>query len=159
MDGFLAWMETSWLARFVLENAWVFPALETMHFFGLILLVGSVYVIDLRLLGFGRTAPLSAVLKFVPVSLVGFAINFTTGIMFLFADPFRYFPNLSFRLKMLAVLLAGLNAVWFKYAVHAKCDTPDPAGYPGLTAKWIAVLSLGLWTAVIILGRMIPYME
>jgi hypothetical protein len=159
MEGFLAWMESTWLARFVLENAWVFPTLETVHFFGLILLIGSVYVVDLRLLGLGRTAPLSAVMKLVPVSIVGFSINFTTGIMFLFSDPVRYFPNLSFRLKMLAILLAGLNAVWFKYAVHAKIDVSDPAGYPGLTAQWIAAISLVLWTSVIVLGRMIPYVE
>jgi hypothetical protein len=82
MEVFLAWMESSLLARFVLENAWVFPALETMHFLGLILLIGSIYVVDLRLLGFGRTAPLGTVLKLVPVSLVGFAINVTTGTMF-----------------------------------------------------------------------------
>jgi hypothetical protein len=159
MEGFLSWMEGTWLARFVLENGWVFPTLETLHFFGLILLLGSVYVIDLRLLGFGRSAPLSAVLKLVPISILGFAINLTTGIMFLFADPAEYFPNLSFRLKMLAVLLVGLNAVWFKYAVQAKIDAPDAADYPRLPAQSIAVISLALWTSVVVFGRMIPYLE
>jgi hypothetical protein len=159
MEVFLAWMESSLLARFVLENAWVFPALETMHFLGLILLIGSIYLIDLRLLGFGRTAPLDAVLKLVPVSLVGFAINVTTGAMFLFADPSRYYQNLSFRVKMLAVLLAGLNVVWFRYAVHAKIDASGPAAYSALTAQWIGAISLILWTSVIVLGRMIPYVE
>lgn len=158
MQGILGWMESTPLARFILETAWVFPTLETLHFLGLILLIGSIYVVDLRLLGIGAIAPASAVMRFVPVSLVGFAINFGTGIMFLFADPFRYYPNMAFRLKMLAVLLAGLNAVWFKYALHPKIDAAGEA-FPAGTARMIAVISLVAWTSVIVLGRMIPYLE
>jgi hypothetical protein len=60
---------------------------------------------------------------------------------------------------MLAVLLAGLNAVWFKYAVHAKIDASGAAADSGLTAQTIAVISLILWTSVVVLGRMIPYIE
>lgn len=158
MQGILAWMESTRLARFVLETAWVFPTLETLHFLGLILLIGSIYVVDLRLLGIGSIAPASAVMRFVPVSLVGFSINLGTGIMFLFADPFRYYPNLSFRLKMLAVVLAGLNAVWFKYALHPRIDAA-PGEFPLATARSIALISLLLWTSVIVFGRMIPYLE
>lgn len=158
MEGILGWMESTFLARFILETAWVFPTLETLHFLGLILLIGSIYVVDLRLLGIGAIAPASAVMIFVPVSLVGFSLNLATGLMFLFADPFRYYPNLAFRLKMLAVVLAGLNAVWFKYALHPRIDAANEA-FPVITARTIAVISLALWTSVIVLGRMIPYLE
>ena len=158
MQEILAWMESTGLSRFILESAWVFPTLETLHFLGLILLIGSIYVVDLRLLGIGAVAPVSAVMRFVPVSLVGFAINLGTGTMFLFADPFRYYPNLSFRLKMLAIVLAGLNAIWFKYALYPSIDAADQA-FPLATARSIALISLVVWTSVIILGRMIPYLE
>ena len=157
MQGILAWMESTRLSRFVLESAWVFPALETLHFLGLILLIGSIYVIDLRLLGIGAVSPASAIMRFVPISLVGFAINLGTGTMFLFSDPFRYHSNLSFRLKMLVIVIAGLNAIWFKYALHPRIDAQGHA-FPLATARSIALISLVAWTSVIVFGRMIPYL-
>lgn len=132
--------------------------METLHFLGLILLIGSIYVVDLRLLGIGTVAPMSAVMRFVPVSLVGFAINFGTGILFLFADPFRYYPNLAFRMKILALFLAGLNVLWFKYALYPKLDVPDDK-FPVVIARAVALISLMLWTSVVVFGRMIPYVE
>jgi hypothetical protein len=59
---------------------------------------------------------------------------------------------------MLAVMLAGLNAIWFKYALHPKIDAAGE-GFPVTTARTIAVISLIAWTSVIVLGRMIPYLE
>ncbi len=157
MQNVLTWMENSALARMILDTAWVFPTLETLHFFGLILLIGSIYIIDLRYLGVAASVPLKAVTRFLPIVGVGFAINLITGIGFLFADPFRYYPNLSFRIKMLLVLLAGLNAVWFKFAVHQKLEAGEAV--PEMTARTIAFLSLVFWTAVIVFGRLIPYLE
>jgi len=159
MEGILTWMESSALTRMILGNAWAFPTLETLHFIGLILLIGSLYVIDLRFMGFASRIPLNAVIRFLPVTFIGFTINLTTGIMFLFADPFRYYPNFAFRLKMLAVLLAGLNAVWFKLAINLATLSSDNSIEPRITVRWIAGLSLLLWTSVIVLGRMIPYLE
>jgi hypothetical protein len=101
--------------------------------------------------------PIRAFTQFIPVSFVGFVINFITGVLFLFSDPFRYYPNMAFRLKMLAVLLAGLNVVWFKFAAEA--ELAAGATDASATVKFIAGASLVLWTAVIVLGRMIPYME
>lgn len=158
MDGILSWMENSALAQMIIARSWVFPALETLHFVGLILLIGAMYVLDLRLIGFASRIPLHAVVKFIPVSILGFAINLSTGTMFLFADPFRYYPNLAFRLKMLAILLAGLNALWFKFAINLEALSSDHSSQVPVTIRWIAGISLLLWTSVIVLGRMIPYL-
>ena len=157
MEGLLAWMEGSPLARAILENSWVFPTLETLHFVGLILLIGSIYIVDLRVLGLASRVPIRAFMQFIPVSLLGFGINLVTGLLFLFSDPFRYYPNLAFRLKMLAVLLAGLNVIWFKFAAEAElaAGATNASG----TVKFVAGASLVLWTVVIVFGRMIPYLE
>jgi hypothetical protein len=152
-------MENSALARILLDTPWAFPTLETLHFIGLIFLMGSLYVMDLRLMGFARAMPISAVLRLVPVSVIGFLINLTTGTLFLFTDPYRYYPNLAFRLKMLAILLAGLNLLWFKFALNLKALEAENAREPGLTVRWIGGISMLLWTSVIVLGRMIPYLE
>jgi hypothetical protein len=159
MDGILTWMRDSALAVMIVNNIWVFPTLETLHFIGLILLMGSLLVIDLRFMGFAPRIPLHAVLGFLPLSLLGFVINLTTGILFLFSDPYHYYDNLSFRLKMLAVLLAGLNAIWFKLSLNLESLLAQSPGNPGVRIRLIAGLSLLLWTSVIVFGRMIPYLK
>ncbi len=159
MDGILTWMRDSALAGMINNNIWVFPTLETLHFIGLILLMGSLLIIDLRFVGFAPRIPLDAVLGFLPVSLIGFVINLTTGILFLFSDPYHYYDNLSFRLKMLTVLLAGLNAIWFKLSLNLELLPAQSPGNPGMRIRLIAGLSLLLWTSVIVFGRMIPYLK
>lgn len=158
MESILPWLESSWLANLVNDSTWMFPALETLHFIGLILLIGSLLVVDLRLLGVGSKVPVNAVMAFLPWSLVGFAINLVTGVMFFVSDPDNYYPNTAFRLKMLAVVLAGLNVVWFKRAVYPQLlASPDTTVLPA-NARLIGGLSLGLWFGVIVFGRLIPYL-
>lgn len=157
MKSPFTWMTDSALARVILETSWAFPAMETLHFLGLTLLIGSIYVVDLRLLGFGRRISLEAAMQFIPIAGIGFAINVVTGIGFLLTDPVYYYSNLSFRLKMLLVLFAGLNALWFKHAVHV--DPGESDWEPRATAKASAALSILLWTGVIVLGRLIPYLK
>jgi hypothetical protein len=125
----------------------------------LILLLGSLLIIDLRFLGFAPRIPLNAVLGFLPLSLLGFVINLTTGILFLFSDPYHYYSNLAFRLKMLAVLLAGLNAIWFKLSINLESPSFESSRNPGMQLRFIAGLSLFLWLSVIVFGRMIPYLK
>ncbi len=158
MGGILTWMEGSTLAGMIVGNIWVFPALETLHFIGLILLMGSLLIIDLRFVGFAPRIPLNAVQGFLPISLLGFVINLTTGILFLFSDPLHYYSNLAFRLKMLAVLLAGLNAIWFKVSLNLEAASTESSRNPRMLVRVIAGLSLLLWTSVIVFGRMIPYL-
>ena len=156
MQSVLEWIESSPLNAFVMDSIWVFPAAETIHFLGLILLFGSLAIVDLRLLGVARSIPLRAVTAFVPVSIIGFSLNLVTGLLFIFGDPFRYFPNIGFRLKMLAIILAGLNAVWYKMAVDNRIERGEPLE---MSAKVIAAASLIIWIFVIVAGRMIPYVE
>ena len=76
--------------------------------------------------------------------------------LFIFGDPFRYYPNIGFRLKMLAIILAGLNAIWYKMAVDNRIERGEPLE---MSAKVIAAASLIIWIFVIVAGRMIPYVE
>jgi hypothetical protein len=159
MNDILTWMESSALGQLMRDSVWLFPAAEILHFIGLSILMGSLMVVDLRLLGVIRNMSFQTVYRFLPLSLVGFGINLLTGLMFCFTDPFRYYPNFAFRLKMLLILLAGLNALWFKLSVYpASLQTPADANV-GKVAKGVAVLSLILWVSVIVLGRLIPYFE
>src|SRR5437868_15464499 len=159
MESVLLWLSHSWLAALLNDSTWMFPTLETLHFIGLILLIGSLLVVDMRLLGMAPAVPMAAVLIFLPWSLLGFGIHFVTGVMFFVSDPDHYYPNTAFRLKMLAVLLAGANALWFKRSVHPQIVAGgDQAALPD-NARLIAGASLFLWFSVIVFGRLIPYLH
>lgn len=158
MDDLLVRIESSALGQVMRDSVWLFPMAEILHFMGLSLLIGSLLVVDFRLLGFARNFPVTAVYRFLPLALAGFGINLITGTLFFFSDPFRYYPNIAFRLKMLFIILAGLNALYFALTVHrnvAQSGREDA----GSAIKTVSALSFLFWIGVIVLGRFIPYVE
>ena len=158
MYDILLRIESSALGQLMHSTVWLFPMAEILHFMGLSLLIGSLLVVDFRLLGFARGFTVDAVYKFLPLALAGFGINLVTGTMFFFSDPFRYYPNIAFRIKMLFIILAGLNALYFALTVHR--NAAQPGGEDAESAiKAVSALSFLFWIGVIILGRFIPYVE
>jgi hypothetical protein len=137
----LFWIKYTAVAAFVRDSPWVFPALQCLHFMGMALLFGAVATMDLRVLGVSRAVPIDSVTRLVPLALTGFGINLISGALFFVQDPFQYAFNPSFRLKLLLIAAAGLNAIWFRSA----------------PSKPMAVLSLALWLAVIAAGRFIAF--
>lgn len=158
MNSILDWMQTTWLNSFALNYSWTWPIMETLHFIGMSLLIGSIIVMDLRLLGVQRVIPSLTVHSLLPMAFIGFGINLLTGIVFLFGDPYRYAVNISFQIKMVLVLLAGLNALLYSIKVApALAANPPQANTPPI-AKAVGATSLVLWIAVICFGRLIPYL-
>jgi hypothetical protein len=146
----------SLMGQFMRGSPWAFPALQSLHFIGMALLVGAVAVMDLRVLGIASSLPIQSLRRLVPLALLGFTINVISGALFFAHDPYQYFFNPSFRLKVLLILTAGLNALWFQRGVFSNADwgVPEPAS--GL-AKLAAVVSLLLWVGVIAAGRFIAF--
>jgi len=155
----LHWIKEMPLGAAVRESRWMFAAGETFHFIGLCLLVGGLLIVDLRLLGFIRRIPMRAALAFLPFVIVGFLINLATGIEFFMADPFMYWPNPAFKLKMFLIMLAGLNALLFTVMEHRHVLVLADHESAGTFTKVTAGLSLSLWLAVILLGRLLPTFE
>ena len=81
-----------------MRSAWGWPIAESLHFIGLCLLIGSIGTFDLRLLGVAKRVPIASVHRFIPFGLAGFAINITTGAMFVLTEPDQYIYNPSFHL-------------------------------------------------------------
>ncbi|MGD2167346.1 MAG: hypothetical protein PVF63_04515 [Gammaproteobacteria bacterium] len=153
----IAAIEDSFLGEFMRAYWWTFPAAEALHFIGLCLLVGSLAIIDLRLLGFAKSLPVRAIHSLLLWTWIGFGINLATGILFIFTQASFYYPNTSFWIKMVLILLAGVNALWFQRAVNRDLENwADGADAP-TQAKAIAGISLALWVAVIFFGRFIMY--
>lgn len=157
------WLNTSVMHAFILEHSYVWPTLEIFHFIGLCLLFGSLLMVDLRVLGLAKKIPYQGVEPFIILTIIGFIINFVTGGLFIAGDPSRYFVNIAFQLKMLAVCLAFINALLFMtqlkaYEYEHPRSTLPYFDMPG-RLKCLAGLSVLLWGAVLVLGRFIPYVE
>ena len=155
----LDWMESTWINQLAVGYAWSWPTLETLHFVGMCLLFGPIIIMDLRLVGFDRlTVPASAVHALIPLTLTGFSINLLTGIIFMFGDPYRYSMNISFQIKMVLVILAGLNAIYFWLKVTPALEKIGPNDNPPTYIKVVGLASLTMWTGVLLFGRLIPYL-
>jgi hypothetical protein len=152
------WMQTTWINDLAVGYAWSWPALETLHFFGMCVLFGALIIMDLRLIGWEKAASVIATDSLYPIALAGFGINLITGIIFLFGDPGRYFINISFQIKMVLLFLAGLNFLFYKFKVeHMLANVGPDEDTPGI-AKAIGASSLILWLGVLTYGRLIPYL-
>jgi hypothetical protein len=145
------------VGEWVRDSAWAFPFLQSWHFIGMTMLLGVVGAIDLRVLGIARAIPLAPLHRFLPLAFVGFGINLITGICFFCHDPWVYAFNPSFRIKMLLILLAGLNAVWFRLGVFLDLERWGPGIEASPLAKVISALSILIWLGVITAGRYIAF--
>ncbi|MGA9028175.1 MAG: hypothetical protein WB440_19125 [Steroidobacteraceae bacterium] len=153
-DLFTAAHDT-WLGVFARSNPYIYTIGLIVHFTGLALLMGAILLIDITLLGFARTIPPGAALKLLPVAILGFVLNLLTGVMFFCFDPERFGLNPAFQVKMLLVLLAGLNALWFTLAEHREVAHLPAGATLALKVRISAAISLTLWFGVIVAGRMI----
>lgn len=140
-----------------MRTKWGWPAVESVHFVGLSLLVGTIGLFDLRLLGVATRIPIGALHRLVPWGLVGYAATALSGVLFLLTEPDQYIYNPAFQFKVLFMAIAGFNALAF-YATSYRRATARgaPPEAPRL-AKAIAATSLVLWISVIIWGRLITF--
>lgn len=150
------------LGDWVMSSAWIWPIAEIIHFFGITLLLGTIGILDLRILGVAKGVPIGALEKLVPLGILGFLLVLMTGVCFVSAEtptPAAFVQsNLAFRLKVYGIVLAGLNALaFYVFGFARKMDRlPAHADAP-LGGKVIAAVSLVLWVGVIGLGRLIMY--
>ena len=158
MDALQDWMVTTPINQLVLGYAWSWPTLESLHFLALCTLMGSLLIMDLRLIGFQRIIPLQAVHSLMPVAIVSFAINLITGLGFLFGDPRTYTANWAFWAKMILIVLAGLNFLVYFTKVEPMILKLGPNDATPASAKMVGAFSLIFWFGVLSFGRLLPYL-
>src|SRR6516225_818186 len=84
-----------------MHTAWGFPVAQSLHFIGLTLLVGTIWLFDLRLLGVAKRIPIAALHRLVPWTLLGYSFNVVTGALLLMTEPDQYILNRAFQFKLL----------------------------------------------------------
>jgi hypothetical protein len=141
------------------ESLYMYPLVESTHVLTLCLFVGMTAAMDLRLLGLTlRSVPMSEVRgRLLPWIQTGFAVMVVTGVMLFYAIPVRSYQNVFFRLKLIALVFAGLNAWVFHAKTERRVAQWDRDRMPPPAARAAGMLSLVLWAVIIVAGRMIAY--
>ena len=159
LSSLLGWLEATRLAEFMRVSAWAFPTVESIHVIALALVVGTIAIVDLRLLGLASAhRPYAEVAREVlPLTWSAFAVAVVAGTLMFVSQPTGYFANFAFRMKILLLLLAGFNMLVFQLITGRNCATWDPARATPLPGKIAGTLSLAFWVAVVFFGRRIGF--
>jgi hypothetical protein len=147
--------------HFVIEwTMWMWPILEDLHFMGLILLIGTILVVNLRVMGFYKRLPLAPLHRFIPWGIAGFVMNIITGLLFYLGMPDFYNLNFIFQLKMFTVMIAGgILLLFFCTSAFRKLENLGAGEDAPVVAKILAVSSIVLWLAIVVMGRYLPWGE
>ena len=162
MEAFVALLSSPWMQQTFNDYGWLWPVCETLHFMGMVLLIGTVGLFDLRMLGVAKGLPGAPFNYLIPWGLGGFAVNLITGVMFLagnFNAVVEYGQNPAFKWKVACMALAALNAgVFYVSGVGTRVDAMQGGESAPAAAKVIATAGLTLWIGVICFGRLLPYL-
>jgi hypothetical protein len=153
-----AWVASTPLSELMRTHVWMYPIVEIIHILGFIVLVGGVTLFDLRVLGFAPALPVDALGRhLLPWSVASAGLVIPAGLLLFSADPHSLAGNPAFQLKLSLIACAGVNALLFHtgpYRTVARWNahTPAPA-----RARLHALLSIGLWVAIVCCGRLLAY--
>jgi hypothetical protein len=159
MQQWLRWLEASALAIRIRDGVWLYPVVETIHIIGFAILVGAAVVFDLRLLGLSRSIRVSDLARHVlPWARRSFFVLVLPSGLLLFATQAQTLgASRVFQLKLLLIVLAGINTFVFHGRTSRTLATWDENATPPLAAKLAGATSLVLWIAVITCGRLLAY--
>lgn len=155
----LGWLQQTGLAVQIRDSLFVFPLLESAHVIGLALVFGTIAIVDLRLLGVASTnrpfRRLAAdTLKW---TWVAFALTGLTGALMFMTNATVYFHNAYFRAKVVLLVLAAVNVLVFELTAGRTVERWERAPAAPPVGRAVAAVSLVVWVAVIVTGRMIGF--
>lgn len=151
----LGFISAAGIKDYVLQHPYVWPTCETLHFLGMSLMFGVLMIVNLRLVGWLRGMSFAAVHRLLPFGLMGFGINFITGMFFFIAASEQYTQNVAFHWKVVLLMLAGVNYLVLTvydeaWALPASAEAP-------LSGKLLGASALVLSVGVMYFGRMLPF--
>ncbi|PJR09918.1 DUF6644 family protein [Sinorhizobium meliloti] len=159
MENFISWLGQSSLAQAIQISGWMFPTIESVHVVAISLVVGVIAIMDLRLLGITSNArAVTAVSRdTLPWVWVAFVIAVITGMLMFVSNAETYYNNRAFLIKMVLIVLAGINMLVFELITFRSVALWDRDVSLPAPAKIAAALSLSLWVGVVVFGRLIGF--
>ena len=159
MLDFAFWLsETEWSIA-LHESLYLYPWIESTHVLSICLFFGTLLFVDLRLTDkvFNNLSISEMNRKVLPLTVFGFLVMSVTGLLLFYAIPVRNYQNIFFRIKMILIVVAGINAFFFHRRMPKEAQVWDKDSSIPRSMKNSAITSLVLWSLVIISGRMIAY--
>jgi hypothetical protein len=159
IDALLRWLEATTIATTISENDFLFPSIESLHVLAITLVVGSISIVDLRLIGWSSLdrATHKLMADVLPVTWAAFALAVVTGLLLFTAKAVSYGHNPFFLRKMVLLALAGVNMAVFHALAGRDVERWGNGVASPLAARIAGGLSLVLWIAVVACGRWVGF--
>jgi hypothetical protein len=160
LKQFAQWLSRTSPSVFIQNhNRWLIPAIQSVHIVGIGVVLGSIFMIDLRILGWAGTDQTvrQTLGRFGPWLTGALCLLMVTGILMVTGEPVRELVTFSFWLKMSLVALSTLIAAAFQIAVRNHEERWEEILIHRRTTKCLVILTFLIWIGIIILGRLIAY--
>jgi len=157
MEDFLTWLEETSYSDWILTSAEGWPLMLTIHAIGLALIVGIVFAMNLRLLGFYSTIPITALYDFLRVAWIGIVLNVVTGLSIFMTQAVSYVHSVPFGLKITFIILGIANLVYTQKTLRREAASWQAAGAVPGKGILLAASSLLFWILAVVTGRLIAY--
>ncbi len=155
------WLEATPFATAIGESDWMFPAIETLHVLALTLVIGTIAMLDLRLVGASsrnlRVMQLSN--ETLPWTWMAFVAAAITGTAMFASHATKYYGNVPFRIKMVLLVLAGINMAVFHFGAWKAVHVWDSVIPTPRAARIAGGLSLMFWIGVVFAGRWVGFVD
>lgn len=156
--GIFVWLEETALAEWVRVSLVGYPLVITLHSIGMAIMVGLVFVIDLRLLGRFSGIPFSSLARLMHYAWAGFIVNFISGAVIFTTQAAAYVVNVQFLLKLAMVIAGAIIAGFLQPILRSEAASWEGgAPVPGMVPA-LGMLSIVMWVGTIVTGRFIAYL-
>jgi uncharacterized membrane protein len=156
---FLQRLQALPLAVYIHKTPWAFTTVEVIHVFAVSLVIGTIAIVDLRLLGIASTKRPVAELsrQVLPFTWAAFVIAVIAGSLLFITRATEYFVNAVFWIKMSLIVLAGINMMIFEFITVRGVQQWDLNPSPPSAARLAGGISIACWVLVIVCGRLIAF--
>jgi hypothetical protein len=159
MNDILILIHGNPIAQTIRENELLFPWIESLHVLAVTLVLGSIALVDLRLIGVrALNRPISNISKeLLPITWMAFLVAAVTGAILFTSNALSYSQNWYFISKIILLALAGVNMMCFQFIIGKNIDSWNHYQQLPLPARISGALSLTLWISIIVCGRWIGF--
>jgi uncharacterized membrane protein len=159
ITGFLEWLQALPLAVFIHKKAWAFTTVEVVHVFAIAMVIGTIAIVDLRLLGFASTKRPVAELsrQVLPLTWAAFVIAVIAGSLLFISRATDYFVSTVFWIKMALIVVAGINMIIFEFVTVRGVQEWNLNPKPPPAARLAGGISIACWILVLVFGRLIAF--
>lgn len=154
----LTWLESTGYAQWILVSSAGWPLMLSLHAFGLAIIIGVVFSLNLRMLGLYQSLPYTALHGLLGIAWIGIALNIFTGLSIFMTQASSYVTSIPFIVKITFIVLGIANLVVTRKTLAREAAGWEAAGNAPKQALWLALSSLLFWVIALVTGRLIAYL-